>query len=165
MKLTPPAGGVKSGQGKRSAEEMQYEDGLFVCERKAELKELGNFGLFPHCDEAELTEFCKSKVRVASGLAAKCGTKVVSLKRRKDGSAAEVTSELTDIQVTASIFQRLFAELGTESPFGSAIQEIVQILTTAGYEFNRLVHVKRARAILQDDLRFGCSMSTTCRCR
>lgn len=156
MALVPPVGGVKSGQGKRSAEEMEYEDSLFTAERKAELKELVNLKNISANDEVELMEHCKGRVRQASALASKCSSKAASLKRRKDGAAAVVGATIAELQFTATTFQRFYTEMASENPFGSSIQEVVQSVQAAGYELNRLMHMKRVRALMQDDLRFGC---------
>ena len=155
--LTPPAGGLKSGQGKRSAEEMAYEDKVFLAERKAELKEHGAFDHMPCDNEADMAEWCKGKVRVLSAIVTKISAKLTSFKRRKDTSLTDrnLLDELVDVQSTAAAFQQLYSELSSDSPFGSQLNEAVLSLVNLGYEFSRLVHVKRVRAIIMDDLRFG----------
>ena len=58
----PPA---KTGQGKRSAEEMKFEDNTFLAERKSELKGLGDFSKIPHEDTAS---YCSNKAKTASSV-------------------------------------------------------------------------------------------------
>lgn len=153
--LTRPDGAAKSGQGKRSAEEMEFEDKSFLAEKKAELKEMVPFDTMPCENEASMREWCKNKIRSASALSTKIGAKLTSLKRRKDGASSAISQDLVEVQSTTSAFQQLFSELSSDNPYGSQLKELMAKFSDVGFQFNRLVNITLIRSVVMDDLRFG----------
>lgn len=145
-------GSIKSGQGKRSAEEMRQEDNIFLAERRGELISVGDFTKVP---AEETLAYCSAKGRVACGCASKCNVKVQSLKRRKDAPTTETEFECMRVHRTATIFHALYTHLSHESGNGAALADVLKMLEAEGYKFANVVHIKQVNGAVLELLRFG----------
>ena len=143
---------TKTGQGKRSAEEMEMEDNIFLAERRAELKANGDF---TKLGGDGLVELSKTRGKILNTLFARCATKLNSLKRRKDMAASATIHQVMRIQKTASIFSTVYAQLEQETPLGTTLKDRVTFLSSLGFPFGKEVHVKLVKALMLDALRFG----------
>lgn len=146
------AGSTKSGQGKRSVEEMRIEDNTFLAERRGELRSLGDFTKIP---AEEMLAYCTAKGRVAAGCVSKCNLKLTALKRRKDISCIDSSYDFQRVLRTASIFQALYTNLSHESGSGAVLADVMKILEADGYKFANVVHIKQVNGVMLEHLRFG----------
>ena len=123
---------VKSGQGRRSQEEMDLEDKLFIAQRIGELKGIADLEAIPVDDEQELEGHCKEMVRSATALATRCGSKLTQTKRRRNGGAsgAEDTAALKlvpSIAATAQAFQNFYREISASAPLGAQVTAAMKV--------------------------------------
>ena len=152
----PPMPDNKCGQGRKTAEDMATADAVGLAGCQAKLKQLVNMEDMPALSEAELSLYCKDKMRHAHDLINKASSKASGMKRRKaDMQASEIADGLEAVVATASNFHRVFSELALDSPAPDAIDKAIACVEDAGFSLAKSAKFKRARVVAFEHLKFG----------
>lgn len=147
--------GKKTGRGRKSALDVHQSDEAFMSEVTGELAGVTDSeAMLDVGNDKELSALAQTRSQKCIDISNKTTAKLVQVKRRRGAMSETFLAKVQELNSTALVFSRLYAELSSLAPKASELSNLMGQATNHGFDRGKVAGMKLLKAEIMDRLKY-----------